>query len=109
MSAVDFVGETVSVTDASARGVAGLVRAAEEGREVIVARHGRAVAAVIGLDRLESSQELELDLRSACLVFARATTDSGIRTSLDEAIADLGFNRSELEAELDADLAAGRP
>ena len=101
-------GETVSISDASARGVAGLVREAEEGHDVIVARHGRPVAAVIGMARFEGLRELERDLRSACLVLARAATDTGVRTGLDDALVAFGFSRGELEAELDADLAAVR-
>jgi prevent-host-death family protein len=108
MAGAAFSGETVSVSDASARGVAGLVREAEDGHDVIVARHGRPVAAVIGMARFESLRELERDLRSACLVLARAATDTGARTSLDDVLAAFGFDRDELEAELSADIAAGR-
>ena len=75
---------------------------------MIVARHGRPVAAVIGMHRFESLLELERDLRSVCLVLARAATDSGARTNVDDAITALGFDRTELEAELNADLEAGR-
>jgi hypothetical protein len=42
------------------------------------------------------------------LLLARVATDTGVRTDLDDAISAFGFDRSELEAELDADLAAGR-
>ena len=108
MLTVSASTETVSVSVASARGVAGLVREAENGHEVIVARHGRPVAAVIAMTRFENLRELERDLRSACLVLARAAGDTGIRTNLDDAITALGFDRTALEAELDADLAAGR-
>ena len=108
MALIRPADETVSVSDASARGVAGLVREAEQGHEVIEARHGRPVAAIIGMTRFENLRELERDLRSACLVLARAATDNGTRTNLDDAITAFGFDREELEAELDADLAAGR-
>jgi prevent-host-death family protein len=104
----EFDAETISVTAASARGVAGLVRDAEDGHDVVVARRGEPVAAIVGMTRLAQLRELEQDLRSAALVLARAATDSGARVSLDEAIAAFGFDRAELEAELDADLAAGR-
>jgi len=96
------------VTEASRRGVAALVREAGEGRDVIVARHGAPVAAVVGMARLAELEELERDLRSAALVLARLATDTGERTDLDAAIAAFGYDRVELEAELDADLAAGR-
>jgi hypothetical protein len=57
---------------------------------------------------LNELAELEADLRSAALVLARAATDNGQRTDLDDVIATLGFNRSELETELDVELAAER-
>lgn len=99
--------EILSVTQAAERGVSAIVRAADEGREIVVERHGRAVAAIVGMQRLEALSELEADVRSAALVLSRLATDDGSRTTLDEVIASLGFDREELEAELDADLAAG--
>jgi len=48
------------------------------------------------------------DLRSAALVLARAAADSGQRTDLDTAIVALGFDRVELEAEVDAEHATRR-
>lgn len=95
------------MTQAAERGVSAIVRAADEGREIVVERHGRAVAAIVGMQRLEALSELEADVRSAALVLSRLATDDGSRTTLDEVIASLGFDRAELEAELDADLAAG--
>jgi antitoxin (DNA-binding transcriptional repressor) of toxin-antitoxin stability system len=100
--------ETVSVTEASERGVSAIVRAAGEGHDIVVERHGQAIAAVVGMRRLDELSELEADLRSAALVLTRLATDDGRRTDLDDAIAAFGFDRTELEAELDADLAAGR-
>ena len=43
---------TLSVTAATGRGVAGLVKDAERGEDIIVERHGRPVAAVISVDQL---------------------------------------------------------
>jgi antitoxin (DNA-binding transcriptional repressor) of toxin-antitoxin stability system len=100
--------ETVSVTQAAERGLSAIVRAAGEGHEIVVERRGEAVAAVISMHRLAELAELEADLRSAALVLTRLATDDGRRTDLDAVIASLGFDRGELEAELDADLAAGR-
>jgi len=96
------------VTEAHSLGVAGLVRDAEASGDVIVTRHGRPVAAVVSTRHLDALQTLEDDLRDAALVVVRAATDTGARTSLDEVITTFGFDRAELEAELDADLAAGR-
>ncbi len=100
--------ETVSVTEAAERGISALVRAASEGHEIVVERRGQAVAAVVGMQRLAELAELEADLRSAALALTRLATDRGRRTGIGDAIAAFGFDRSELEAELDADLAAGR-
>lgn len=98
----------LSVTDAASRGVSGLVKAAESGSEVVVLRHGRPVAAVIGMEHLEELRAMEDDVRSAALVLARALTDTGRRAPLDEVVERFGFDRTELVAELEADLAAGR-
>lgn len=99
---------TVSVTAATGRGVAGLVKDAEGGEDIIVERHGRAVAAVISVEHFEELHRLRADLTSAALVLARELSDTGARTDLDDAIEAFGFDRAELEAELDADLVAGR-
>lgn len=102
-----MIGErSMSVTTASNRGVSGLVRDAESGANIVVERHGQAVAAIVSVRRLRELSALEADLRSAALVLARAATDTGQRTDLDDAIGALGFDRAELEAELDAELAS---
>ena len=103
-----FGTDLVSVTEAASRGVPGLVRDAEQGHDVVVARHGRPVAAVISINRLNRLRDLEADLRSAALVLTRAMTDDGTRHQLDDVIETFGFDRAELEIELAADLAAGR-
>lgn len=108
MAAVLPSPETVSVTEAAERGVSAIVRAAGEGHEIVVERHGQAIAAVVSMRRLGELAELEADLRSAALVLTRLATDDGRRTDLDDVIAAFGFDRAELEAELDADIAAGR-
>ncbi len=106
MAPIDGVATTVSVSDASRRGVAGLVADAERGSGVVVSRRGKPAAAVIGVDRLERVLRREDDLRLAALVLARAATDTGDRTSLDDVLVTFGFDRAELQAELDAELAA---
>ncbi|MCL2455833.1 MAG: type II toxin-antitoxin system prevent-host-death family antitoxin [Micrococcales bacterium] len=98
----------ISVTEAHSLGVSGLVRGAETGGDVIVTRHGRPVAAVVSTQHLEALRALEDDLRDAALVIVRAASDAGVRGSLDDTITAFGFDRAQLEAELEADLAAGR-
>ena len=100
--------ETLSVTEAAERGVSAIERAAGEGHDIVVERHGQAIAAIVGMRRLGEISELEADLRSAALVLTRVATDDGRRTDLDDAIAAFGFDRTDLEAELDADIANGR-
>ena len=80
----------LSVTEASARGVARLVADAAHGDEVVVTRHHRPVAAVVGLDRLRELDELTADLRDLALVIARTADDDGRRTSLDDVVAAFG-------------------
>ncbi len=91
------------MTDASARGVSGPLRDAGGGNDIIVERHGRAVVAVVRMDRLAGIANLEAGLRSAALVLARAANDDGTRFDLDDVIAALGSVRARLEAELDAE------
>lgn len=99
---------TLSVTAATGRGVAGLVKDAERGEDIIVERHGRAVAAVISVEHFDELTRVRADLTSAALVLARELTDTGNRVALNDAITAFGFDRAELEAEVDADIAAGR-
>jgi prevent-host-death family protein len=108
MSVLDF-SRPISVTEASARGVARLVKDAEAGADVVVSRHGKPVAAVVSTRQLDQLRTLEADLRDAALVIVRAATDTGVRVTLDEVISAFGFDRAELAAELEVDLATGRP
>lgn len=108
MALPDPVPNAVSISEAAARGVAKLIRGAESGHDTVVSRHGRPVAAVVSMRRFQEIKTLERDLRDTALVLARAATDSGERIGLDEVITAFGYDRADLEAELDADLAAGR-
>ncbi|QNP70964.1 type II toxin-antitoxin system prevent-host-death family antitoxin [Streptomyces roseirectus] len=89
----------LSVTEAAGKGVAGLVKAAEAGEDVMVERHHKPVAAVIGIERLRQLEELEEDLVDALLVLTRAATDTGERSSLDEVLRRFGVDREGLEKE----------
>ena len=98
----------MTVTEATSRGVAGLLKDAEHGEAALVTRHGRPVAAVVSISRLEELSTLESELRDAALILTRIATDKGTRVSLDEAIAAFDYSRGALEEKLDTDLAAGR-
>jgi prevent-host-death family protein len=88
----------LSVTEATKRGVAGLVSDAEKGNAVVVTRHHKPVAAVVGIDRLKELDEAAADLRDLALVLARAADDSGRRTSLDDVLTAFGHTRESLAA-----------
>ena len=61
------VSRMMSVSEATALGVAGLVREAEQGEDVVVSRRGRPIAVMVSIDRLERLRELESDLRDVAL------------------------------------------
>lgn len=94
--------------DAIARVVPGLIEDAETGDGIVVSGHGRPVAAVVSTSQPAALNVLQADLRDAALVLARAATDTGVRAPLDEVLTAFGVDRAELEAELDAEIVAGR-
>ena len=95
-----------SVTHDATKGVSKLVHEAEAGHDLAVSKRNRPIAAIVNRAHLGTIQEQEVDLRDLTLVLTRVATDNGNRTSLDDAIAALGCDRLELEARLDAELAA---
>jgi hypothetical protein len=60
------------------------------------------------VEHFDELHRVRADLTAGALVLARELTDAGTRTDLNDAIAAFGFDRAELEAALDADIAAGR-
>jgi prevent-host-death family protein len=80
----------LSVTEASARGIARLVADAAAGDEVVITRHHRPVAAVVGIERLRELDELTADLRDLALVIARTADDRGRRTPLGDVVTAFG-------------------
>lgn len=88
----------LSVTEATQRGVAGLVSEAEKGSDVVVTRRQRPVAAVVGISRLTEIEETISDLHDLALVLVRASTDTGHRTPLDDVITAFGHTRESLAA-----------
>lgn len=92
------MAEHMTITDASSAGVSRLASEAEQGRATVLERRHVPVAAVVGYTELERLATLERDLTDLALVLARAATDNGHRTSLDDAIEAAGFTRDQLEA-----------
>ncbi|WP_329788906.1 type II toxin-antitoxin system prevent-host-death family antitoxin [Lentzea sp. DG1S-22] len=88
----------LTVTEATRRGVAGLVADAEQDGPVVVTRHSRPVAAVVPVSRLAEIDEATADLRDLALVLARSAADSGRRTSFDEVLTAFGHTRESLAA-----------
>jgi prevent-host-death family protein len=99
MNVFDTPPRVLSVTEASARAVAGLLKDSEHGTDTVVERHGRPVAAVVSIRRFNELGELERDLRSAGLVLSRAASDNGQRTDLDDVITSFRLTREELQRE----------
>lgn len=91
----------LTVTEASQRGVAGLVADAEQGSDIVVTRHRRPVAVVVAYHRLEELAQAAEDLRDLALVLARTADDSGQRTSLDDVLHAFGHSRDSLASQPD--------
>lgn len=91
----------LTVTEATKRGVAGLVSDAEHGETLVVTRHHRPVAAVVSVRRLSELEEAAADLRDLAVVLARSAGDTGRRTSLDDVLSAFGHSRESLAAEDD--------
>lgn len=100
--------KTMSMSEASLAGVSALAGSAEAGEPVELSRHGRVVAEVVSAGELANLRRERDQLLEAVLVLSRVATDSGGRTDLDDALAAFGLDRHELEAELDAEIAAGK-
>ncbi len=95
MAAID-TSDLISISDASKLGVSGLIRQAEQGRDRVVLRNNKPVAAVISMERLGQLQELQEELLDISLVAARMFTTSEQRHSLDEVLFQFGYTREQL-------------
>lgn len=83
---VPLVAERISVTEASARGVARLAADAAHGAEVVITRRGVPLAAVVSMERLEALDAVRADLRDLALVVGRAADDDGRRVGLHDVL-----------------------
>jgi prevent-host-death family protein len=95
MTALDDARE-LSVTEATRRGVAGLVADAERGGSLVVTRRNQPVAALVSMRRLAEIEEAAADLLDLALALARVATDTGARTPLDDVLAAFGHTRESL-------------
>ncbi|MGI5504504.1 type II toxin-antitoxin system Phd/YefM family antitoxin [Lentzea sp. CA-135723] len=102
MTAIQDARE-LTVTEATKRGVAGLVADAENGDPVVVTRHSHPVAALVSVSYLAEIDEAAADLRDLALVLARSAADTGKRTSFDDVLAAFGHTRESLAAVEDDD------
>jgi prevent-host-death family protein len=100
---VSEAAHEMTVTEATRRGVAGLVADAERGEDIVVTRRNEPVAAVVSMRRLLELEELAGDLHDLALVVARSATDSGRRASLDDVLAAFDVTREDLAALPDDD------
>ncbi|MGB9483689.1 MAG: prevent-host-death family protein [Candidatus Dormiibacterota bacterium] len=88
--------QTLTVTEATRRGVAGLLADAAAGEGLVVTRRRVPVAAIMSVDRLTELEAARDDLIDLALVLGRAATDSGNRTGLDQVLAAFGQSRESL-------------
>ena len=95
MALVD-TADLLSISEANKGGVSALVRKAEAGREQIVLRNNKPVAAVVSMKRLEQLQQLQDDLLDLSLAAARMLATGPRRHSLDEVLAQFGYTREQL-------------
>jgi hypothetical protein len=91
--------DMLSITEANARGVSKLAAEAFAGRDLVLLRNNKVIAAVVGIDRLEELDRLTAlreDLELIALTLSRVATDNGNRTDLDEVMARFGITREDL-------------
>lgn len=89
--------ELMSISDAGKAGISALVKAAEQGEKRVLMRNSKPVAAIISIDALERTEELEERLLDVSLALTRLLTASERRHSLDDVLDRFGFTRDELE------------
>jgi len=88
--------QTLTVTEATRRGVAGLLADAATGEGIVVTRRRVPVAAIMSVGRLADLDAARDDLVDLALVLGRAATDTGNRTGLDQVLAAFGQSRESL-------------
>ena len=89
--------DLISISEASKIGLSALVNAAERGEQRVLLRNGKPAAALVSIDALERSEELEERLLDVTLAITRLLGTSERRHSLDDVLDRFGFTREELE------------
>ncbi|GAA4686504.1 prevent-host-death family protein [Phytohabitans rumicis] len=95
MTVLDHPRE-VSVTEATQRGVAGIISDAEA-NDILVTRRNQPVAAIVSIQRIRRIERVLDDVRDLTLAMARAATDDGARISFDDVLAAYGLTRADLD------------
>lgn len=88
--------ELISISDAGKIGLSALVKAAERGEQRVLMRNNKPIAAVVGIDVLERTEELEERLLDVSLALTRLLTTDERRHSLDDVLDRFGFTRDDL-------------
>jgi len=88
--------DLISISEANKAGISGLVRQAEEGREQVLLRNNKPVAAVISIEALNELQRVEEDLLDISLAAARMLATGESRHTLDDVLARFGYTRDQL-------------
>jgi prevent-host-death family protein len=88
--------DLISITEANKLGISALVREAESGRDKVLIRNNKPVAALVSMERLDELEQLREDLLDIALATARMLTTSDKRYSLDEVLDMFGYTREQL-------------
>lgn len=89
----------LSMSEAGTKGISRLAADAESGRDYVLLRNSKPVAAVVGmskLKRLQALEDAEEDLRLMVLTFARVVTDTAERRSFDDVLRHFGLEEDDL-------------
>jgi len=89
----------VSLAEASAMGVNGILELVSPTSYVFVEADDQISAVVVHPNRLFELVEREQDLLDLAVVRERLANDSGVRVPLDDVITGLGFTREDLESD----------
>lgn len=91
--------QLISISDAGKLGISALVKAAEQGEQRVLMRNSTPVAALVGIEALERTEELEERLLDMSLALTRLIAADKRRHGLDDVLDRFGFTREELERE----------